>query len=192
MVALLWGKTESMREKGSIMVNIFDKHALRTALIQSRITDTYMTVDESHSARLQYDGEWVTAMVIDHDTLQLKARADRRGSLTHELLSSVVDEILEKTAKYDVDDYNIMGIHTYGDLLRKLQGGLKFGYVSTMRDGTKDINTVLSADEHYIRWHHYGSSANQATAKDMKWVIETIFKTDLANFIREYIHYYGY
>ena len=93
----------------------------------------------------------------------------------------------ENTAKYTSNDFNLMGIYTYEDLLKYLQSGNRFGYVFTYRDGTKGIHVVLRADNRYIYWSNYGSSANKATTKGMEFVIETIFHTDVANFIRKYV-----
>lgn len=85
------------------------------------------------------------------------------------------------------DDYNIAGVYTYADLLAAMQRGWKFCTVSTYRDGTKNLHTVCSADAHLIRWNHYGSSANEATAKDMQFVVEVIFKMTLPEFIRAFV-----
>lgn len=38
-----------------------------------------------------------------------------------------------------------------------------------------------------FHWSHYGSSANKATKKDLKWIITTIFKTTPEKFLLEYI-----
>lgn len=92
--------------------------------------------------------------------------------------------------KITQDDYNLAGIYTYADLLKWMQGGLKFGTVSTYRDGTKGIDTVLSADSRLIRWNHYGSSANSATPKSMQFVIEQIFRMTLPQFIRAFVWFY--
>lgn len=85
------------------------------------------------------------------------------------------------------DDYNIAGVYTYADLLAAMQRGWKFCEVVTYRDGTKNLHTVCSADAHLIRWNHYGSSANEATAKDMQFVVEVIFKMTLPEFIRAFV-----
>ena len=88
------------------------------------------------------------------------------------------------------EDFNLAGIYTYGDLLRHMQQGLRFCELTTYRDGTKNLWQVLSADGRYIYWRNYGSSANSATAKDMKFVVERIFKTTLPEFLRKYIWVY--
>lgn len=88
---------------------------------------------------------------------------------------------------YSDEDFNLAGIYTYGDLLGYLQRGHRFCEVMTYRDGTKNLKTVLSADDRYIHWHYYGSSANSATAKDMKFVITKIFDTTLPEFLRKFV-----
>ena len=85
------------------------------------------------------------------------------------------------------EDFNLAGIETYADLLRWLQGGTRFGEVSTYRDGTKNLRIVLRADEHYIYWRNFGSSANRATPKDMEFVITRIFGTTLPKFLHTYV-----
>lgn len=173
------------------MVNTFDRRALRTAIIQSVITGNYMPIDHDYSVRLVRSDHRIDTKIIDHGALTVKAEAfAATGELTHDVLTAIVDELLEKTKKYEASDYNIGGINTYGDLLRQLQEGLRFGRVETYRDGTQHIDVVLSADRRYIRWRNYGSSANDTTVKDMQFVIEKIFRTDLASFIREYIWLY--
>jgi len=83
--------------------------------------------------------------------------------------------------------FNLYGIENYGDMLKALQDGARFGRVMEYRDGTKHLETVLSADDSFIRWNCYGSSANKATARDMEFVITRIFKMDLDSFIRAYV-----
>ena len=34
----------------------------------------------------------------------------------------------------------------------------------------------VSPDGKYIRWRHYGESANENTNRDLRWLLETIFK----------------
>lgn len=85
------------------------------------------------------------------------------------------------------ENYNLAGIYTYGALLEHLQAGMKFASVTTYRDGTKQLDTVLSADNRLIRWHHYGSSANHATPDQLKFVIEQLFKMTLPEFLRAYV-----
>lgn len=92
--------------------------------------------------------------------------------------------------KITQDDYNIAGIYTYADLLKRMQSGLKFGTVSTYRDGTQQYNAVLSADAHYIRWNRYGSSAHRANVKELQFIIETVFEMTLPQFIRAFVWAY--
>lgn len=85
------------------------------------------------------------------------------------------------------DDFNLAGIYNYQDLLRHLQDGLRFARTITYRDGTTNLWYVLRADDRYIYWNNYGSSAQSATAKDMKFVIERIFNMDLPTFLRAFV-----
>lgn len=85
------------------------------------------------------------------------------------------------------EDFNLAGVYTYDDLLDALKRGWKFGKVVTYHDGTQNLHTVLKADDKYIYWNYYGSSANDATTEGMQFVIEHIFKTTLPEFIRAFI-----
>lgn len=85
------------------------------------------------------------------------------------------------------EDFNLAGVYTYDDLLDALKQGWRFGKVVTYRDGTQNLHTVLRADDRCIYWNHCGSSANEATAKGMQFVIEKIFRMTLPEFIRAFI-----
>lgn len=85
------------------------------------------------------------------------------------------------------ENYNLAGIYTYTSLLEHMQAGMRFASVTTYRDGTQGLHTVLSADARLIRWNHYGSSANHATPQQLKFVIETLFKMSLPEFLRAYV-----
>lgn len=87
---------------------------------------------------------------------------------------------------YDMN-FNLAGIYTFDDLLKALQRGRRFCEVVTYRDGTKNLKTVLSADEEYIYWNNFGSSANEATPHGMEYVVTQIFENDLPTFLRRYV-----
>lgn len=87
----------------------------------------------------------------------------------------------------EAKEYNLAGIRNSADLLQWLQNGHRFCSLSTYRDGTKNLDTVIRADSRYIYWKHYGESANAATAKELDWIITVIFKTDLDGFIRRFV-----
>lgn len=40
----------------------------------------------------------------------------------------------------------------------------------------------MSGDGKYFAWTYFGSSANKATMGDLRFIIDTIFKTDPSNF----------
>ena len=84
-------------------------------------------------------------------------------------------------------EFNLMGIHSYADLLRALQRGHKLCRVMELRDGTKCLDVKVSADAQYIRWNNYGSSANRATAREMEFVVTRIFQMTLNEFIRAFV-----
>lgn len=60
--------------------------------------------------------------------------------------------------------------------------GPRFPYFHAVLSYGKDYN-----GENIFRWTHYGSSANRATLKDLKWIITVIFKTTPSRFLQEYI-----
>ncbi len=41
----------------------------------------------------------------------------------------------------------------------------------------------ISADKKYIFWQHYGSSAVKMNARNLGWLLKTIFKAKAADFI---------
>lgn len=83
--------------------------------------------------------------------------------------------------------FNLLGIRDYSDLLRELQNGYKLCKVEEYRDGTKGLTVCVSADSKYIRWSHYGQSANKATARDMEFIVTQIFGMCLDEFIRSFV-----
>lgn len=85
------------------------------------------------------------------------------------------------------DPYNIQGIHTPADILARLQSGHTWGRVETYRDGTLQYCAVVRADNRYIYWNHYGSSAEPATPQGMEFVLTHIFKMSPAEFIRSFV-----
>lgn len=85
------------------------------------------------------------------------------------------------------DPYNIQGIHTPADILACLQAGHQWGEVETYRDGTLQFRAVVRADNRYIYWHRYGSSAEEATPRGMEFVLTHIFKMSTAEFIRAFV-----
>ena len=51
------------------------------------------------------------------------------------------------------------------------------------------FKTCLSVSENgeFIRWIHYGSSANKNTKQELQWIIETIFKTTPDEFEKNHL-----
>lgn len=72
-------------------------------------------------------------------------------------------------------------------IYENINSGKEYGYM--INNVTYPyFNTVLYVSENnkYIRWQHYGSSANKNTIKDLQWIIETIFKTTPEEFAKKY------
>ena len=44
-----------------------------------------------------------------------------------------------------------------------------------IRNGAGTGYITVSSDLQWIRWNHYGSSANENTDRDLRWMLETIF-----------------
>ena len=84
-------------------------------------------------------------------------------------------------------EFNLLGIHTYADLLENLQNGFKLCDVEEYRDGTKGLRTRVYANANFIHWNNYGSSTQRATERDMEFVVTQIFQTTLDEFIRRFI-----
>ena len=71
----------------------------------------------------------------------------------------------------------------------KLLAGEEFGTIDQHRLGGTYFWRVLSADKQYIRWCHYGSSANKRTMEDLKWIITVIFRMTPEEFLYKYTTY---
>jgi len=71
----------------------------------------------------------------------------------------------------------------------KLKAGESFGKIEPHRQGGTYFWQVLSADEKFIHWNHYGSSANTTCLTSLYWIITTIFKTTPIDFLYEYTTY---
>lgn len=50
-----------------------------------------------------------------------------------------------------------------------------------------DCVLSLSLDDKFIRWCHYGSSANKNNIKELFWIITVIFKLSPTDFKNKYI-----
>lgn len=72
-------------------------------------------------------------------------------------------------------------------IYENINSGKVYGYMFT-NCRYPFFDTVLSVSENnkYIRWQHYGSSANKNTIKELQWLIETIFKTTPEEFAKKY------
>ena len=79
-------------------------------------------------------------------------------------------------------------------IYKMLQDGEEFGEVLPHRLGGTFFWDVLclSPNMKYIRWRHYGSSANKNTKKDLKWILAEIFHMTPEEFIRKYKTYSEY
>jgi hypothetical protein len=76
-----------------------------------------------------------------------------------------------------------------------LQNGESFGEVLPHRLGGTffwDVLSVSPVGKKYIRWRHYGSSANKNTKKDLAWILSEIFKMTPEEFMSKYTTYAEY
>ena len=72
-------------------------------------------------------------------------------------------------------------------IYKHLKAGHKFGkWIDNVRYPYFEVNLVMSLDGKYWRWQKYGSSANRANKKELKWVIETVFNMKPVVFLEEY------
>jgi len=76
-------------------------------------------------------------------------------------------------------------------IFKELKRGEQFGNIMEHRLGGTFFWTVLSMspDGMYIRWTDYGSSANKATLKELKWILSEIFKTTPEEFLLKHSRY---
>ena len=78
---------------------------------------------------------------------------------------------------------------------QKLQDGETFGEILPHRLGGTffwDVLSVSPVGKKYIRWRHYGYSANKNTKKDLKWILSEIFKMPPEEFMQKYTTYTDY
>lgn len=70
-------------------------------------------------------------------------------------------------------------------IYNNINAGKKYGY---MMNNVKYpfFDVVLSANQQYIYWRHFGSSANKNTVEDLEWILENIFKLSPEKFIEKY------
>ena len=71
------------------------------------------------------------------------------------------------------------------EIYENINSGKKYGYVME-KVKYPFFDTVLSANEQYIYWQHFGSSANKNTIESLAWILKNIFKLSPEKFIKEY------
>ena len=74
----------------------------------------------------------------------------------------------------------------------KLRAGEIFGKIEKHNQGGTYFWDVLSANNEYIYWTHYGSSANKVSLQNLKWILTEIFKTTPEQFLLDYTTYDEY
>lgn len=74
----------------------------------------------------------------------------------------------------------------------KLRAGEIFGKIEKHNQGGTYFWDVLSANNEYIYWTHYGSSANKVSLQNLKWILTEIFKTTPEQFLFDYTTYDEY
>ena len=76
-------------------------------------------------------------------------------------------------------------------IYENINRGYCYGYfVSNVRYPYFDTCLSVSENGEFIRWTHYGSSANKNTKQALQWIIETIFKTTADEFEKKYLMEY--
>jgi len=71
----------------------------------------------------------------------------------------------------------------------KIRAGEIFGKIDKHRLGGSYFWDVLWIENGFIHWRNYGSSANKISLKNLKWIIENIFKTTAEQFLFDYTTY---
>ena len=77
-------------------------------------------------------------------------------------------------------------------IYNKLIDGEIFGSIRKSSLGGTYFWDVLSSNGKYIRWTHYGSSANKATLEELRWILTEIFEMTPEEFLFEYTTYNEY
>lgn len=78
-------------------------------------------------------------------------------------------------------------------IMKSLRDGYSFGqdriegYKLPYWDCCMVLEYSHRAKRQLIYWRHYGQSANAANLKELRWIIETIFKTTPVEFLKTYI-----
>lgn len=70
-------------------------------------------------------------------------------------------------------------------IYENLNSGKIYGYMFT-NCRYPFFDTVLYANDQYIYWSNYGSSATKNKIEKLQWLIETIFKTTPEEFAKKY------
>ena len=70
-------------------------------------------------------------------------------------------------------------------IYKNLMENKYYGYVVT-NVRFPYFHLSLYKGKKFFYWNHYGSSANKATKKNLKWIIEVIFKMTPEEFINHY------
>lgn len=72
-------------------------------------------------------------------------------------------------------------------IYNNLQIGAKYGkYIKNVRFPYFDCTLSLNPSKTFIRWRHYGESANKNTIEDLEWIISCIFKMNPDEFENNY------
>jgi hypothetical protein len=77
-------------------------------------------------------------------------------------------------------------------IFKNLNAGYQYGdYIVNVRFPYFHTCLSISENREFIRWTHYGSSANENTKRDLQWIIEMIFKTTPGEFEKSKLIKYG-
>ena len=95
-----------------------------------------------------------------------------------------------------VENFEALGIKeedtaAFQRIYKNILAGKFYGYYSTTLNpaiGETIFTTVLSVspDNKYIRWSHFGSSANRNEAASLAWILRVIFEMSPAQFLKKY------
>lgn len=74
----------------------------------------------------------------------------------------------------------------FGDICHHRMGGTYFWHVLWIE------RSEINPGKRYICWRHAGQSANLVSKKNLKWILEVIFKMSPAEFLFRYTNYEEY
>lgn len=77
-------------------------------------------------------------------------------------------------------------MNTLKQIYDNLQRGYVYGYMFTNCKYPFFAKVLYKTNMGYIGCEHFGSSANENTKKELRWIIEVIFKCSPDEFVKKY------